>query len=281
MKSFRLTFCRVAAAATRAGFLAVLGIVPGRLAAADTSPLAAGSPVSRSDITRLSSADREILKTLQQPTQLRFKAQRLTDVIASLGRQHGIRVQLDKRALWAVGVYPDDCPVTKDTGDISLHSALRLLLGDLDLTCVVNRGVLLITTLPEGRRLLRQGAIAPAAYWKSSESAAAAQRKIAEELKRPVQVECFNTPWGDVLDSLRKQARIEIQLDHKALDNAGFNISLPKITLDLKDVPFASVLGQLVRKVGLTYVVEDDFILITTPKRAKPQNPSPLPPGNG
>ena len=270
MKMFPLPVRYCALAAAIVSGIAISGLAPERVAAADATPPAAAGPARQNDLSRLSAADRTILKALQQPTQLRFKRERLTDVAVTLGRQHGIRIQLDQRALCAVGILPDDCPMTRTTGDISLHSALRLLLDDLDFTCVVNRGVLLITTMEQSRRLLRQDAIAPAAYWKSSETAVAAKQKIADELRRPINLECFRTPWSGALDSLKKKARVEIQLDQKALDHAGVESLVPRITFDLKDVPFATALGQLVRKVGLTYVVDDDFILITTLKKAKP-----------
>ena len=55
------------------------------------------------------------------------------DVIEYLKDLHGIEIQIDKKALDDVGVQPDT-PVTRTLKGISLRSALRLTLKDLDLT---------------------------------------------------------------------------------------------------------------------------------------------------
>jgi hypothetical protein len=69
----------------------------------------------------------------------------LRDVIARLKQELGIPIQLDMKALEDAGV-DRDTPVTKDLSGISLRSALRLLLGDIDLTYLIKDEVLLITT---------------------------------------------------------------------------------------------------------------------------------------
>jgi len=58
---------------------------------------------------------------------------------------HNIEIQLDAKALGDAGVAPD-IAITRNLKGISLGSALKLLLNELDLTTVVTDGVLLITT---------------------------------------------------------------------------------------------------------------------------------------
>jgi hypothetical protein len=58
---------------------------------------------------------------------------------------HGIEIQLDKRVLAAAGV-DGDMPITRSLKGVTLRSALKLMLGDLDLTYVIRHEVLLITS---------------------------------------------------------------------------------------------------------------------------------------
>ena len=58
---------------------------------------------------------------------------------------HNIEIQIDNKALEDAGA-GTDTPVTKNLRGISLRSALRLMLGPMDLAYVIKDEVLLITT---------------------------------------------------------------------------------------------------------------------------------------
>lgn len=92
-----------------------------------------------------SAAGKRIAEELKSPTELQFIETPLTDIIATFKDFHEIEIQIDRRALDDVGV-PVDAPITKDLKGISLRSALRLMLRDLDLTYLIADEVLLITT---------------------------------------------------------------------------------------------------------------------------------------
>jgi hypothetical protein len=94
-----------------------------------------------------------IKKALASPTQVEFIDTPLQDVIDYLKDYHHIEIQLDRKALNDVGVEPDK-PITKNLKGISLRSALRLILRDLDLTYVIEDEVLLITTRELAERQL-------------------------------------------------------------------------------------------------------------------------------
>ena len=273
MKSFHLASRRVAAASVLlVGLIAILGVVPWRLVAAEAHSPAANDPGSRSAAAKLSPAQKRIIEALQKPTTMRFVNTPLKEVFASLEKRHKIPIQFDKEAFVDAGI-PPDTQMTRELGGLSLHSALRVLLGDLNLTHVVKQDVLWITTVDEAQRLLQKDAIDPATYWKSSQVAAASRKKLAEALKKPIQVEFNRAPLWDVIPSLRKVSGVEIHPDLRSLDYAGLwdaHQGGVRITLQLKDVPLESVLTQLVRNAGLRYVVDDDFILITSPKEEKP-----------
>jgi hypothetical protein len=72
----------------------------------------------------------------------------LEDVMVFLRDQHKIAIEIDRKALGNVGV-GTDTPITKILKDVSLRSALRLILRDLGLTYVADHEVLTITSQDE------------------------------------------------------------------------------------------------------------------------------------
>ncbi len=69
----------------------------------------------------------------------------MQDAVDYLKDLHSIEIQLDTKALEEAGI-GSDTPVTRTLKGISLRSALRLMLGAMDLTYVIKDEVLLITT---------------------------------------------------------------------------------------------------------------------------------------
>jgi hypothetical protein len=90
-------------------------------------------------------AERRIREALDGPAQLEFVDTPLKDVIDYLKDLHHIEIQLDGPALKEAGV-EESTPVTKNLKRISLRSALKLLLDELQFKCVDCNGVLLITS---------------------------------------------------------------------------------------------------------------------------------------
>ena len=77
-----------------------------------------------------------IRTALDEKTELDFTDEPLSDVVHYLKQRHEIEIQLDNKALTDVGV-GSDTPVTRAIKGITLRSALKLMLTDLDLTYVV------------------------------------------------------------------------------------------------------------------------------------------------
>jgi tetratricopeptide (TPR) repeat protein len=98
------------------------------------------------DLANPGSNEQKIYEALQKPVQnFDFTETPLRDVIAQLQDSQGIPVQIDTKAFEDAGL-DLETPVTKSVSGISLRSALRLLLGELDLTYLVKDEVLMITT---------------------------------------------------------------------------------------------------------------------------------------
>ena len=102
---------------------------------------------------RPNAAEAKIFAALREPTSFDFVDQPLTDVVEFLSQHHKLPIQLDSRALSDEGV-GSDTPVTDRFNGISLRSALRLMLDQLDLTCLIRNEVLLITTRTEAENML-------------------------------------------------------------------------------------------------------------------------------
>jgi len=87
----------------------------------------------------------KIASVLEEPTEFDFNELPLTDVVLYLKNRHHVEIQLDTKALEeaSIGI---ETPVTRTLQGITLRSALRLMLGALDITYLVKDEVLLITT---------------------------------------------------------------------------------------------------------------------------------------
>ena len=77
-----------------------------------------------------------IRRALSQPTELEFIETPLSDVIDFLRDYHRIEIQIDTRAMDSMGI-GTDTPITKNLKNLSLRSALRLMLRELDLTYAI------------------------------------------------------------------------------------------------------------------------------------------------
>ena len=99
---------------------------------------------------RVDPRETSIRAALNEKTELEFVEQPFADVIDYLKQRHEIEIQLDNKAFADAGV-GSDSPVTRSIKGVTLRSALKLLLSDLDLTYLVQNGVLIITTKTEAR----------------------------------------------------------------------------------------------------------------------------------
>jgi hypothetical protein len=91
---------------------------------------------------------------------------------------------------------------------------------------------------------------------------------IEKALASPTQIEFVETPLQDVIDYLKDYHHIEIQIDAKALNDVGVDPS-KTITKNLKGISFRSALKLILRELKLTYVIQDEVLLITTPQQAE------------
>lgn len=117
------------------------------LAQESITPIYTGSPLQLATEAR-------IRQELDEPTTLEFIDTPLEDVLNYLENYHDFEIVIDQQALDNLGVDPGT-PVTRSLSDLSLRSALSLILSDLDLTYLIEDEVLLITSMDVARTHLR------------------------------------------------------------------------------------------------------------------------------
>jgi hypothetical protein len=90
-----------------------------------------------------------------------------------------------------------------------------------------------------------------------------AEAKIRQALAASTNVEFIETPLNQAVDYLKDLHGIEIQLDTRALERAAMSSEEP-VTAQMRGVSLQTALRLLLRPLDLTYVVDDDVLLITT-----------------
>ena len=113
-----------------------------------------GSRLERRMARHRADAETRPLAALAEKTEFDFIEQPLESVVNYLQERHQIIILLDTNAINAVGI-SIDTPITDKRKGIALRSALKILLRDLDLTYVIQDGVLKITSLTEAENILR------------------------------------------------------------------------------------------------------------------------------
>lgn len=96
----------------------------------------------------------------------------------------------------------------------------------------------------------------------------AGKEKVRAALKLPAEFDYKATPLKDVADELQRRYGIEVQLDHRAMEDAGIAVDTP-ITRSVHGITLKSALRLMLRELDLTHLIEDDALLITTTEEAE------------
>lgn len=109
---------------------------------------AAGGEESGAACIGVTPIEAKFRAALDEETSLDFVDTPLIDAVEFLRSRHGIEIQLDRTALSAIGV-DANTPITIHVRNVSLRSALRHMLRDLELTWTIQHEVLMITSEEE------------------------------------------------------------------------------------------------------------------------------------
>lgn len=86
-------------------------------------------------------------------------------------------------------------------------------------------------------------------------------------LREPASCEFVDTPLEEVLGYLTEVHKIPILMDKQSMQDEGVATD-QQLTLTLKDRPLGKILDLLFQDVGLTYVLRDGVVLVTTQAKA-------------
>ena len=99
----------------------------------------------------------------------------------------------------------------------------------------------------------------------AAQLASLAESRIREQLGKPTEFDFTDLPLRDVIQFLKDQHRIEMQLDEKRLAESNVTGDSP-ITMQVRGISLRSALRLLLSRLSedATFVVADEFLLITT-----------------
>ena len=97
----------------------------------------------------------------------------------------------------------------------------------------------------------------------------ATERAILKALDARISVDATDQRFGGMIDYFQKKMGQTIILDKPALDDLGVNKESTTISLHLEKVSTRTALKKMLADLGLTYIVKDEAIFVTTPTKAK------------
>ncbi len=98
-----------------------------------------------------------------------------------------------------------------------------------------------------------------------ADGASAAVKKIEAALQTTAELEFIETPLADVMDAIQEMHKINVEIDQRALDDVGVPSDVP-VTKSLAGISLASALNLMLREMDLTWTIQDEVLLITTPE---------------
>lgn len=90
---------------------------------------------------------------------------------------------------------------------------------------------------------------------------------IKKALAEPTRINCRELPLDELIGRLRDMHKIEIQIDRKGLDEVAISADIP-ITKNLQGISLRSAIRLILHDLGLTYIIHEEVLLITTPENA-------------
>ena len=214
-------------------------------------------------------SERRIYRALDEPGEVSFLGTPLTGAMKFFRENLQVPIVIDDKALEGVSITPDE-PITLELPPVSFRSALRLILNPLELTFVIRNEVLLITSYEEAAK-----AADPISHWNPVGRERESERKIFRALSERCEVSFNGAALSLVMKYFRNKYTVPIVIDEKALEGVNITSDEP-ITLELPAVSFRSALNLILDPLELTYVIENEVLLITSKVKALAEHPVPF-----
>lgn len=96
------------------------------------------------------------------------------------------------------------------------------------------------------------------------------EQRILDALEADVDLDYPETPLKEVIEDLKERFNIPIVLATKKLEEAAINLETP-VTVNFKQISLRAGLRNMLGELGLTYLIKDEVMQITTPEDAGSQ----------
>ena len=97
-------------------------------------------------------------------------------------------------------------------------------------------------------------------------SDSSATERLYKALAEPTEIVCKATPFGEIINQLKLQHKIEIHID-PSITAVGITATTP-VTREIRGVSLGSALDLLLHDMNLDYAVKDEVILIASREAA-------------
>jgi hypothetical protein len=192
-------------------------------------------------------------RQLDRNTNIFFDSPTLKQAIANLKMWTRAEYELDPEAIKSLGQGEETKIPLTISGQVSLRSALELLLDPVDLAVKVGPKGYLITRKPSGDP---STAAQPSAF--QAQCAARIERKLKES---KYGYDFDKAPLEKVAAFFEQQSTENVVLDPKGRIQGKIDPKTP-VTGSGKDVPMGEALEKLVAPLGLRVVVRDEVIVL-------------------
>jgi hypothetical protein len=113
----------------------------------------------------------------------------------------------------------------------------------------------------------------PAAQWRAltkrrtEKKLTETEKKIIKALNTPITTSLKDKPLHSVLEYFEKTTGLPLEVDKAALEFAQINYETP-VSVEARQTSLRTVLKSMLSKVGLTFIIRNETVLITTPEQA-------------
>lgn len=237
--------------------------------------LAAAGPLRADEAARaprppVATTDAQVRAALEEPATFDFDETPLDEALVQIADRHRITVWIDQAEITQLGQRSDlpvprtEMPVKETIRGVPLGRALTQLLEPLDLGYYVEDGAVKVTDARRARsRQWRQTWRPPVLC------TGAAEENIYAALDNPqgVDLQFVEIPLSDAMRVLADSYQITILIDRASLEAEGVPTDEP-LNIVLSGVTLRSALHLMLEPLGLTAVVADEVLKVTTRKSA-------------
>jgi thiol-disulfide isomerase/thioredoxin len=201
--------------------------------------------------------DRKLARALDRDFRFMVGGARLENLTGFLHTMGRVKIELDPDELKAAGVGKDTVVPLEADGRLTLRSWLNLSLAPLGLTYVPgDRGLKVVRKASGNDALTRP-----------SPAQAKATARVAAALKTSVPFDFHKEPLKKVLARLAEQTKETFLVDPSALKSGVATLATTVSGSD-SGAPLEKALDALLAPAGLTYVVRDEAVVITSRRAA-------------